>query len=391
MPDAQILNTPSGRNCPKCASRTVWRKGKYSTFHGCPKWPGCDGKIGAPRGASAKAEGQEAKQEEGQGQEETPKEAPKPEEKPAEKAATEAKAQEGLGAALWPALQPIVNAEIDRRAGAIAQEMIAKSGGTSVIHEWVDQSGIIHAEIEGGHALAPALLKRIQIMRKKNFMLVGPAGCGKTTLACDVAKALSMEFATVSCSAGMPEWHLTGRSMPNLQTGESVYTDSAFVRMYRGGGVFLIDEVDAADANVLIVINAATANGHWDVPGLGRIARHPNFILLAAANTYGRGADRIYVGRNALDGAFLNRFSGRVFDMDYDRDLEAKLYPNPTVLAAVWKIRERVGELKIRQIVGTRDVESAYDMVTGGMTLKEALAAIAVPFTPDERSKVGVA
>lgn len=38
------------------------------------------------------------------------------------------------------------------------------------------------------------------------------------------------------------------------------------MEFYEEGGVFLLDEVDAADANVLLVINQALANGHLPVP-----------------------------------------------------------------------------------------------------------------------------
>ena len=48
-----------------------------------------------------------------------------------------------------------------------------------------------------------------------------------------------------------------------------------FIRIYRNGGVFLFDEVDAADGNVMVCVNAALANGMLCNPVTGEvIERH---------------------------------------------------------------------------------------------------------------------
>ena len=51
--------------------------------------------------------------------------------------------------------------------------------------------------------------------------------------------------------------------------------------------------------------------------------QHKDFVLVASANTVGKGANRIYVGRNAQDEASLDRFRIGQVEMDYDRALEA--------------------------------------------------------------------
>ena len=80
------------------------------------------------------------------------------------------------------------------------------------------------------------------------------------------------------------------------------------MRCYEHGGVFLLDEIDACDSNTLLAINLAIANGYCNVPnrhGNPVAHRHPNFIVIATANTLGRGATRSYAGRNQLDEASL--------------------------------------------------------------------------------------
>lgn len=86
------------------------------------------------------------------------------------------------------------------------------------------------------------------------IMLVGPAGTGKTTMARMVADALGRPFGSVSCTAGMSEGELVGKLLPN-ETGGFSYRTSQFVTLYEGGGVFLVDEMDAADPNVLLKVN----------------------------------------------------------------------------------------------------------------------------------------
>jgi cobaltochelatase CobS len=173
--------------------------------------------------------------------------------------------------------------------------------------QWPDDSTV---KIEGkAHAKFARVLKLAAARR--NVLLVGPAGTGKTHLAQQVAQALGLDFAFISCSAGMSEGQLMGRLVPTGEGGKFEYLRSEFVRCYEEGGVFLFDEMDAADSNTMIVINSALANGHMAVPNRPEspVARkHPDFVCIAAANTFGTGADRQYVGRNQMDEATLDRF-----------------------------------------------------------------------------------
>jgi len=166
---------------------------------------------------------------------------------------------------------------------------------------------------------------------RKNILLVGPTGCGKTFLAGRVAEELGLPFAHISCSAGMSEGHLLGRLLPTGDGGRFVYTPSEFIQRYEGGGVFLFDEIDAADSNVLIVVNAALGNDRVSVPNRTErpvARRHKDFIAIAAANTFGSGADRQYVGRNQLDEATLDRFRIGQIELDYSDEVEQEVCPD---------------------------------------------------------------
>ena len=153
--------------------------------------------------------------------------------------------------------------------------------------------------------------------RRIPIMLIGPAGTGKGYLAGQIADSFGVERESVPLTGGAsPAW-LTGRQTP------AGYVPSSFVRCYRDGGVFLFDEIDAADPNMLIIVNEALANGQFDNPITGeRIPKSPDFVPMAAGNTHGTGADANYVGRARLDYATLDRFRlGRV-EMKYDTQIE---------------------------------------------------------------------
>ena len=220
--------------------------------------------------------------------------------------------------------------------------------------------------IEG--AVHPVFERVLQLATaRKHIFLPGPAGCGKSHLARQVAEALGLSFGFISCSAGMSESQLLGRMIPAGQNGQFVFQTTQFLECYENGGVFLFDEIDAADANVLLVINAALANGHLSVPSRSErpvAQRHPDFVCIAAANTYGRGADRQYVGRNELDESTLDRFRIGTVPMDYDESLERQLCPDAELHARLRTYRERIRDNRLERIVSTRFIREAYEMTS---------------------------
>lgn len=145
--------------------------------------------------------------------------------------------------------------------------------------------------------------------------LVGPAGSGKTSAAKGVADALTLPFYSTSVGPQTSQSQLLGYYDAN-----GSYVTTQLRQAYEHGGVFLLDEVDAGSAAVLVVINALLANGHAPFPDRV-VERHPDFVLLAGANTIGQGADRQYVGRQQADAATLDRFA--LLPWDYDPRIEA--------------------------------------------------------------------
>ena len=189
-----------------------------------------------------------------------------------------------------------------------------------------------------------------QVQLNEPIMLIGPAGSGKNVAVKQVADALGLHMYYTNNASN--EFKLTGF----IDAGGN-YRETEFYKAFKYGGLFNLDEVDASDPTALIVINSALANGYMAFPH-ETIECHKDFRIVAAANTWGKGSDMQYVGRNALDGATLDRFDN--IYMDYDRNLERNLYPNEEVLEFMWEYRDAVEKTKIQHIVSTRGIGKVY-------------------------------
>ena len=149
-----------------------------------------------------------------------------------------------------------------------------------------------------------------------HVFLVGPAGSGKTSAARAVADDLGFPYYEKAMGPQTSEWNLVG--FVNPTTGG--YIPGCLREPFENGGVLLLDEMDAANPGVMVTLNSALANGHYTFPDGVEVERHPHFRVIAAGNTYGSGEGRVYVGRNQLDGATLDRFAN--VPMNYDEDAE---------------------------------------------------------------------
>ncbi|MBE6151547.1 MAG: hypothetical protein E7162_07055 [Firmicutes bacterium] len=208
-----------------------------------------------------------------------------------------------------------------------------------------------------------------QILRQTELdepiMLIGPAGSGKNVAVSQVAESLGLHMYYTNNASN--EFKLTGF----IDAGGN-YRDTEFYKAFKNGGLFFLDEIDNSDPSALIVINSALANGYMAFPH-ETIDRHPDFRIIAAANTWGKGADLQYVGRNALDAATLDRFDNIFFD--YDRKLEECLYPSEEVLRFMWSFRDAVLKTKIPHVVSTRGIGKVYKKDQRGIPVNDILTS----------------
>lgn len=210
------------------------------------------------------------------------------------------------------------------------------------------------------HKRFDLLLRATKNLRpnRRNIWLAGPAGGGKTTAAEQLAEALGLPY-DFSGAIDSP-YKISG-----YRTATGEYIDTAFRRMYEHGGVMLLDEVDGGDPRALLELNAALANDSASFPDK-LVKRHENFICIAAANTWGYGADGNYVGRVKLDAAFLNRFIKLTWD--YDEDLERLVAGDPQEwVDVVQSVRRDVfAATGAQMVISPRSTYFGCELLRGG-------------------------
>lgn len=220
--------------------------------------------------------------------------------------------------------------------------------------------------IENPHCQTVELIKLLETLRPgmRNVMLVGPAGSGKTMAADQAAVALGFTEAYIQGQT------LTRYEFDGFVDAHGVYRSSMFRRFCEGdGGVFLQDEIDSSEPAALLALNAYLANGRVTFPDGKTFKRSERHYVVAAGNTFGSGANRIYCGRNQLDAATTDRY--RTLVWEYDETLEGMLVGNDAWHTRVKGVRRAVDKLKLRHTITPRDAMRGADEIAGGATLEQ--------------------
>jgi cobaltochelatase CobS len=188
--------------------------------------------------------------------------------------------------------------------------------------------------------------------------LIGPAGSGKSTCCEQIAKTLDLTFYLQNGVTGTHE--LTG-----FVDAHGKYKTTPFREAFEKGGLILIDEVDTSEASALKWINTGLANGFAVFPDSGNpCKRHNNFRILIAANTFGTGADRMYIGANQLDASTLDRFC--FFNFDYDEKMELIIAGNHKWVSRVQKLRAAANNEKARIVISPRASINGAKLLSAG-------------------------
>lgn len=195
--------------------------------------------------------------------------------------------------------------KIDEALGVAVQK--ASKHITVTNSRTTEKMGVQHKQFE-------TILKLVNI--GENLMIKGEAGNGKSYTVEQVAKALNLPFHSMSVSNQTTKTDLLG-----FVDANGVYRYNGFISAFKDGGIFNMDEIDAGNANVLVVMNSALSNGFIECPNGEMIYAHKDFRFTATANTVGRGATSKYVGRNKLDSATMDRFAVLNYELDEDIEL----------------------------------------------------------------------
>jgi len=209
------------------------------------------------------------------------------------------------------------------------------------------------------HELFPKLLwlcdqRKPHNGARYNVWLPGPASSGKTTAAEKVAEALGLDY--YYTGALLDDVDIFG--FRSVTSGD--YIETSFFKAFTQGGVFLWDEADGSDPVPSVKLNALLEQKKCAFPH-GIFTKHEDFIFIAAANTFGYGADARYVGRNRLDAATLNRFTK--LPWGYDEKLERAIVCDDAAVDKMLSYRRAVDTLGYDIVISTRNAMH-YSMMT---------------------------
>lgn len=195
--------------------------------------------------------------------------------------------------------------------------------------------------------------------------LAGPAGSGKNHTVEQIAKEKGWNF--YFSNSIQQEYKLTGF----IDAGGR-YHETEFYKALTDEEecVFFLDEIDASIPEVLVLLNAAIANGYFEFP-TGRVDfDHVHFV--AAGNTVGSGADDLYTGRMVLDQATLDRFG--LIRFNYDKNVELKLARgNLELVNFIRAIRDYADKNGIRATFSYRCISMMTKLEKAGMNIKKAI------------------
>lgn len=227
-----------------------------------------------------------------------------------------------------------------------AVEAAKKSGSGTIISVTIDGKT---TETKTEKVLDKSFAKVLKyVSNGENVYLYGPAGSGKNVIGEEIAKALNIPFHYQNTI-------LTKFDVSGYKNAKGEYEQTPFYKAWKFGGLYFPDELDNSQAEAIIALNAALANGYYVFPDTNeRVEKHPNFRCIAAGNTNGQGATEEYCGRYQMDESSRDRF---VFvKIDYNSKVEESITKHTDILEFIRALRAASGKLQIRLICGYRGI-----------------------------------
>ena len=245
------------------------------------------------------------------------------------------------------------------------------------------RGGVTLPEVEGHQHPAFGTLLRLATSRNAdgfvpNVWITGPAGSGKTTGARMLARALELPF--FYNGALETKFEVIG-----YNDAGGRYHTTAFRQAMERPSVYLFDDIDSCDSNApLLALNGALANGLIAFPD-AHVERHRDSIVIATANTWGLGATADYVGRTRLDGAFTDRFGGKIH-WGYDEEFERAISGNAEWTQRVQRARAKAASAGLKVLITPRASIAGAAYIAQGFGPDEAAELTYLAgLSPDQR------
>ena len=176
------------------------------------------------------------------------------------------------------------------------------------------EPGHVTPEIDDAFVFNTHITKQILagIALRKDMLLVGHAGTGKTSICNQIATRINYNCEIIPLDAHMSRLDLVGQWI--LKGKETVFIDGLLIKaMQTEGTIIVLDEFDCMDEQLEPVFRSLMDDRREIViteDGGRRVKMHEDNIIIATANTVGRGDNTGLYGQgtNVLNWAGLDRF-----------------------------------------------------------------------------------
>jgi len=220
-------------------------------------------------------------------------------------------------------------------------------------------------------------------MTRKNILLIGETGTGKTHAVYSVAKEMGKNVIRVNFDKAATPEDLIGEYKPNGEAGKFVWCDGVLIKAMKEGMIFMGDEINAGTPEIMFYLNSILDDDKKII-----IKQHTgeevkaseNFVFIATMNP------ETYKGVNQLNPALLDRFDIVLF-YDYDTSIEKKLGIEDKLIKFAEKVRSSYILGEVSQPVSTRGLLQYMTNKTmfGYKCAKEMLIA---KFPMDEKKAI---
>jgi nitric oxide reductase NorQ protein len=192
---------------------------------------------------------------------------------------------------------------------------------------------------------------------RRNVLIYGPTGPGKTTSIEAWCAARSLRLAQVSGNAALEPSHLFGKFISDGEGG-FVWIDGPVTDVVRNGGALNLDELNFISPKIYTVL-FTLLTGQRMITLLDHkgevVHAHPDLTIFATMNPD-------YIGTAGLNAAMRNRF-GIQIQWDYDDKVEAKLVKSKNLLALAKQLRTEAAKGQYETPIATNMLIEFGDLV----------------------------
>ena len=245
----------------------------------------------------------------------------------------------------------------------IVQEALS-SIGAKVTPKQVKSVLSVKASNKGGDILEidPDIVDELEIAihTKAHTNLVGPPGCGKSTIKDIILAQINPDYHKIQCHKGLDVEELFGGPVAD---GNSFRSQLGTVALCARDGIPLgMEEVDSLDSNRVFPLFPLLGPDKWIDVQLGaetiRVNKHPDFFVIATSNTNGTGDyDGQFSGTEIMNAALADRFSYTI-SVDY-----LKPSQELKVLSLKTGISDKIGQELIEVAHMTREKAAAQECI----------------------------